>query len=69
MEATKLDIACRVAVNYLKAGEVTIDEAFPLRDLLLKLPMEEVLYMLADSHEKAEECGLPVVYRLNGIMN
>ena len=68
-EEHKLDIISRACVNYVKAGECTVDESFTLRDRMMQLPIQEVLTMLLESNTLAEEQGLPLAYRFAGITN
>jgi hypothetical protein len=67
-ETQREDIACRIVVNLVSAGVISVAD-LSIRKLIEPLPMRELLELLCTSHEAKEQYGLPLVYRMSGIMN
>jgi hypothetical protein len=67
-EEHRHDIACHIVMNLVLAGEIRTTD-LGLVSNFERMPLDELIQVLCRSHELREEQGLPLVYRMNGIMN
>ena len=55
--------ACRIVLNWVKAG-VTSNAELDIRENLLQLEMPELVVLMLESQDLVAKYGLPLVFRL-----